>query len=553
MYLSKRTIRNLVVFFTAFIVLEFVPLIPGMDDLAFTQVKNAIFCVLWIDTVYRRIVRNRIRNKLIAITSLLIFLTIVQGIKYNDTGVIPLMEIHLWYLYYVTFIFSPALSFMTATEMSTDITGKIYRKYDYGVLAVCFILFLIVITNDYHQLVFVFSGNRQNWSAENYVNGPLFYVVWAYLSIVFLGAFAISLKAFSNKRLRRYIWIPAGIMLFLSLYSLFYNINGSIMIAGVSLFHIQSVFSLCVIGYWESLIDIGVITSNADYDALFYSSHLNSLITDKNLDTVYRSEQGFMLSTTLKKNALTAPVAVDYNTILRSAPITGGYVFWEDDISATRILEEELEETRIVLKETNTILEAENKIKEKQVQYEIQNQLFNSVDELTAYEKNKILKLISDYSDSDFNDIMAQCTVYGAYIKRMANLVLISGNEEMVDSDELYLSCRESFDYLRLSGISCTVEKNGNMLLNGRLIINIYQIIQEVIEEALETRRAVDIVIDCSESFKVNIVIDFIMDVEEMLSYYIADLEEQGGEAQGKTEDGVTYVRIGLKGGFSDD
>ena len=179
MYLSKRTIRNLVVFFTAFIVLEFVPLIPGMDDLAFTQVKNAIFCVLWIDTVYRRIVRDRIRNKLIAITSLLIFLTIVQGIKYNDTGVIPLMEIHLWYLYYVTFIFSPALSFMTATEM--------------------FILFLIVITNDYHQLVFVFSGNRQNWSAENYVNGPLFYVVWAYLSIVFLGAFAISLKAFPIK------------------------------------------------------------------------------------------------------------------------------------------------------------------------------------------------------------------------------------------------------------------------------------------------------------------------------------------------------------------
>ena len=148
MYLSKRTIRNLVVFFTAFIVLEFVPLIPGMDDLAFTQVKNAIFCVLWIDTVYRRIVRERIRNKLIAITSLLIFLTIVQGIKYNDTGAVPLMEIHLWYLYYVTFIFSPALSFMTATEMSTDITGKIYKKYDYGVLAVCFILFLIVITND---------------------------------------------------------------------------------------------------------------------------------------------------------------------------------------------------------------------------------------------------------------------------------------------------------------------------------------------------------------------------------------------------------------------
>ena len=248
MYLSKRTIRNLVVFFTAFIVLEFVPLIPGMRDLAFTQIKNTIFCVLWIDTVYRRIVRDRIRNKLIAITGLLIFLTIVQEIKYNDTGAIPLMEIHLWYLYYVTFIFVPALSFMTATEMSTDITGKTYRKYNYGVLAVCVILFLIVVTNDYHQLVFVFSGNRQNWSAENYVNGPLFYVVWVYLSIVFLASFVISLKAFSNKRLRRYIWIPAGIMLFLTLYSLLYNINGSIMIAGVRLFHIQSVFSLCIIG-----------------------------------------------------------------------------------------------------------------------------------------------------------------------------------------------------------------------------------------------------------------------------------------------------------------
>ena len=64
MYLSKRTIRNLMVFFMAFIALEFVPVLVSVPSIVFHQLKNCVFCVLWLDTINKRIVQPRIRKML---------------------------------------------------------------------------------------------------------------------------------------------------------------------------------------------------------------------------------------------------------------------------------------------------------------------------------------------------------------------------------------------------------------------------------------------------------------------------------------------------------
>ena len=545
MYLSKRTIRNLMVFFMAFIALEFVPVLVSVPSIVFHQLKNCVFCVLWLDTINKRIVQPRIRKMLMIMAFLFIFLSVMQAVKYEDNNANLLLDIHLWYLYYVSFIFVPTVSFLLTLDISDKLSAN--RRISVvrmTVLSVSVILLLAVLANDRLQLVFSFFGDRSEWSPYHYSNGILFFVIWIYLTVLYFSAFALTAKSFSYTKRIRFLWIPALIMSGLLAYSLFYNTHDSLAINGVKIFHIQSVFILCNIGYWESIIDIGIITSNSDYDVLFFSTHMNAVITDRQLNTVYRSEENYMIPTALKQKALSGPVAVDYNTILRSAEIKGGYVFWEDDVSSTRALEEELEETRIALKETNTVLEAENKIKEEQVQYEIQNQLYNSVDELTLYEKRKIMELITDDPYSDFNGVMSKCTVYGSFIKRMANLVLISGHNEIMDSDELYLSCRESFDYLRLCGVLCTVQKNGSADVNSKLIIAIYQILQEIIEEEMQTKYALEVYIDCSDSFVVRIMIDGIMNADEFLPYYGDDLSDNGGELNVTVEEGVTHIRI---------
>lgn len=83
---------------------------------------------------------------------------------------------------------------------------------------------------------------------------------------------------------------------------------------------------------------------------------------------------------------------------------------------------------------------------------------------------------------SGFRNSLIRAACLGAYVKRRANLELIADERGVLNTTELSLAIRESFDYYSLAGISVEYEETGNADVPAPLMIAAYELFQSVIE-----------------------------------------------------------------------
>lgn len=134
------------------------PLPPTISNLSF--IITLVLFFVWGITIRNRIIHPRIRGLLIAISYLIIFWLVIRTIKYKLVADID-TERFLWYLYYIPLIFIPTLSFLVSLNIGMIEYSK-GPKIVYLIGSIALILVLIVLSNDYHQLVFRFKDNLEN-------------------------------------------------------------------------------------------------------------------------------------------------------------------------------------------------------------------------------------------------------------------------------------------------------------------------------------------------------------------------------------------------------
>ncbi len=353
---------------------------------------------------------------------------------------------------------------------------------------------LLVLTNDLHQFVFSFpSGGICIGESGTYTYAVGYYFIIAWVVVCALTAFAITL--YKCRLAQRKKYLPVLVLPCSIVYAVIYASGAEWMqiIGG----DITAAQCLMFVGMLECCIQVGgLIPTNTGYAALFEAGTFGAQITDNDYQIRYTSANSPPeISKGIMQKAETAAVSLDKNTLLKSHPIDGGHVFWQEDITEITALLERLEENNETIAESNYLEQENYRVKLKIKTLREKNRLYDLLQDKTAEQVDLLERLFSQYNaGSDYEkrrSLLAKIAVIGAYIKRCGNLIFIGEQSKTTDTAELSLCMEESFANLELMDIDCAMDIPGGSRILVEDAIRVYDFFEKVIETAIDDLQSV--------------------------------------------------------------
>lgn len=345
-------------------------------------------------------------------------------------------------------------------------------------------LLLLVLTNDLHQLVFVFPEKAAAWLDTDHGYGAGYFIVMGYI-VLGMGTAIITMLCkcrIPHSRVTLGLpFVPVGLA---ALYSVLYisRIRWVETLAG----DMTVVQCLLLAAGIESCIRCGLIQSNSGYRALFEASGVRAEITDRSLRVQAASVPHGPFPEDKLREAIGRAAHLDRNTLLKSSPIRGGYVFWQEDISE---LQDALDRLRLVqdeLRDTGDILKEENAQKARKLKLEEQNRLYDLVERESAPQFARLEALLSVLSAAQTQEeakpLLGRIAVIMTYIKRRSNQVFLAAQKDLIVAIELLFCLNESAQALQLCGGCSTVRLRLNDNLPARQAVMLYDLFGAVLD-----------------------------------------------------------------------
>lgn len=405
------------------------------------------------------------------------------------------MTRYLWYAYYIPMLMLPTLFFLVSLTLGKP---ERYHLPRWTLLfpLVSVILIAIVLSNEFHHLVFVFPGAPGRGEVYSYHIAYWFVLGWELL--LSFTALAILFQKCRIPKSRHIRWLPlvpmAIALVYCGLYILAFDV--------VKLFARDITVFLCLlyIATLESCIEARLIQSNTRYKALFDASSVGAQITDKAFHPLYSTQNARSVKAQTLRAAVEQPIILEGGIRFSAAPIRLGHVFWQEDISPLLEVLDALESTQEELQDYNMLLAEENKEKKRRKKLEEQKRLYDTMCETTASQMRWLSNLAIDLENAPDEEtarkVLAHIAVVGAYLKRRSNLVFLSDQQDVMPSKELHLCLQESGVNLRLCGVNCAFhpEMDDKMSLSTAEIL--YDVYEAVVELALDTLTDLVVTVD---------------------------------------------------------
>lgn len=473
----------------------------------------------WGVSVAYRIVQKNIRICLVISAALMLLWMALRAIKYNSPADINTYGRYLWYSYYIAMVFLPLMMFFAMLNIGKPENTN-NRKY--LLIIPASVLVLLVMTNDFHQLAFVFEPDFYNWNKQ-YSYGPVYYVIVVWIFILVLSSIVLSINRCRISATHKKLWIPIVIILVAIIYTLWNNLNHGY--SGLRIYNVPEVFCFASIALWESLIQIGLVPSNTGYGDFFNASNLNTLIFDNEGNVKYRSKN----ATNVSKDVVLQngnSVVINKNIILKKHNIKGGKAVWTEDISAINRINRELSEVKEQISEYNVILKSEAELKKRRAAVTEQNKLYDSITEFIRpqlCDLENILKNIEN-NRGDISVNYAGACVVNVYIKRISNLLIMAKSRKMLNAFELENSIRELAEYISVYGISCSFFSNVSGEISAEKTIALFKFVGIFIRRIMNctdallfnlkvNERFIDLKINCDSKNEMKIPDDLLDDI----------------------------------------
>ena len=501
----------------------------------------------WGVSVSYRIVQKNIRICLVISAALMLLWMALRAIKYNSPADINTYGRYLWYSYYIAMVFLPLMMFFATLNIGKPENTN-NRKYLLIIPAA--VLVLLVMTNDFHQLAFVFEPDFHNWNKQ-YSYGPVYYVIVVWIFILVLSSIVLSINQCRISATRKKLWIPIVIILVAIIYTVWNNLNHGY--SGLRIYNVPEVFCFASIALWESLIQIGLVPSNTGYGNFFNASNLNALIFDNEGNVKYRSKNAANVSkNVVLKNGNS--VMIDENIILKKHNIKGGKAVWTEDISAINRINRELSEIKEQISEYNVILKSEAELKKRRAAVTEQNKLYDNITEFIRpqlCDLENILKNIENNS-GDISVNYARACVVNVYIKRISNLFIMAKSRKMLNAFELENIIRELAEYISVYVISCSFFSNVSGEISAEKSIAIFKFIGEFIRLKMNCTDAllfnlkadnkfIDLKINCDSQNEMKIPDDLLDDITKL-----------GGNVTTEYDGDTLFVFVRMQSGGDD-
>ena len=442
----------------------------------------------WGASLYNRIIQTRIRCYMSAIALLMIFWFIIRTLKYYfiSAELYPGIVRHLWYMYYLAMLYIPLLAVYVAMSIGETEDSHLPMKAALLYIPTLF-LFLLVITNDLHEFVFIFPENAAVRTDNDYSYGVGYYIVNAWMLFCALSMLYVMSKKRRIAESKKLIFIPCIPIIALLLYLIFYS-SGAPWLRFI-LGDVTAVICLMYAATLELCIQFGFIQANTNYMELFCASTAGAQITDKDYHVILSSVAAKNVDTETLAKTKNEPVMLKGGLRLSSAPIKKGHVVWTEDMSPLLKVLEELQEAKENLEDSNKILEEEHALKKREAHIMEQDRLYNIIQHDTAHQICLMDTMIKQAETADGDEkrkLLQKMLVIGAYLKRRSNLVFLADKSSMLDANELVLTIGESMDNLEVLGISCGFRTELTEPVLAYQIIAMYDFFENVMERTLD-------------------------------------------------------------------
>ena len=434
----------------------------------------------WGISLYNRTVHPQVRRLLLNVDLLMLFWILVRTLRFQ-LNTPPGIDRMLGYLYYAPMLGIPVLC--------VQLVLTVDRSERYRLSAWARMLWLpsavlleLVLTNDLHQQVFRL---QQPWN-EKYQYGWLFGLVVGWIVICILLAFGIIAHKSRNPRILRRLPLPAIPLVLLGIYAVLYGFHFPLIrqfLGDMTIVH-----CLMTAASLEGGLRCGLIQSNTGYEELLRVTSLAVQLVDRQGNVYCCSENGRMVDRRELQAAMHGTVQLDEHTLLRSAPVQGGYVMWQTDITELVENMERLKENRTELAERNYLEQQNYEAERKTNALREKNRLYDLLQRRLAPQIIRMDQLLTRYRtapEADRRQLLGQVAVLGAYLKRGANLMFLAQKHRYVPSAELRYALEESISSLELAGVECAVEVTQGVRLPAEAAAACYSRFESVVEGAL--------------------------------------------------------------------
>lgn len=410
--------------------------------------------IFWTGTVSQRILRRDIRRTAVLVGWLVVGWSLLRLLKYQMFEICLLTRL-CWYGYYVFQLALPLAMLRLADIVDKPENAKRLLRPIWWPMAAYILSVLLVFTNDLHQLVFRFDLSG-DWS-HNYQYGPGYFVVLL-ISLVFLLAAIVLL--FRKSRHSRYLGARVFPVLFIAAilsYIMGYLFN-------IPLFRDSDyTITICVLAmlFFESFLHTGMIPVNVRYGPLFAAAPLNLQLLDEEGQTVLAANGASPIPKSVWRRLradMSRPLLRDRDTLLHAAPIRGGMVVWQEDISALNRVRQEIQTSSARLEAANALLREESEAKRRLLAAEAKAELYDELEREIPRRVSVLARLIQSLPQAeDHQRQTAYITLCLCHIKRRYNLFFLTRQSEPVLGDELGIYLDELAELAGYAGVKVLV------------------------------------------------------------------------------------------------
>lgn len=502
---------------------------------AVNHIRTALYLLLftlWGFSLDRRIIQRQALHCLRLTAALMLLWLILRTLKYSVVTGLAAGR-YIWYLYYLPMLFLPLLGVYIALSMGKSEDYRLSRGT--GMLSIIpAVLFLLVITNDLHQQVFAFKSGVPGLPVSGtYSYRPLYFICLGWMVVC---------MAFSLVCLFRKSRIPSGegkritpfvLGCAMLLYSILY-------LSGIPAVRwwfgdMNVMFCLLYAAIYESCIRCRMIPSNTGYVELFEASTLAACIADRSGRIVLRSRAaGEDMTCPQEGQRIVRPDGMR----ISSAPISGGYAVWQDNVRQLAELrtrlnanKEEMERNKKKLKDAYLVQKSLHELTEK-------NRIYNELEAKHSRQTAQMRRMLArceSAGPAERRSLLKKVLLLGTYIKRSANLYFLSSEYQWLPQQELRLTVDEAVRALTACGTECGVIYRTTEPMRASEVVRLFDLLEIVAETTVDDLRSLFISVSDSA---MDLSVECAADLSAIAS----------PEVTVRQEDGLWLIRTGIRG-----
>ena len=467
--------------------------IPELDSLL-TLINYMIYAGLllfWIESVRVRLLPDRARTYILGAAFLMLFYMLLRIFKYRMAADNIVLR-YTVYAYWIPQMLIPALFLMTCIRIRRGRQEE-KKRSETVLLIPAVILSLLVMTNDLHILIYVPKVDLNQFivSGGTYTYGPMLYVLYAWMALATLTGLILLFRE-TGRRSPKVIFILLG-EIFLWFGMILVNIlildklSRAIGLFKQSprIFNVPEIHIFGMLGVFEICIRYRLIPYNENYAGVFQKLQIPAAITDKDFKIVYHSDIEFPASQADLEKAMIIPAPLTPDLKLYGKELQAGYAFWVEDESDIHRAQEKLEEANEVIEEENDLIQAETEHKKKDAYLQSRHRIYHEIAEKLYPCQKRIGQLLDAVKPgaADYKELIARVSVLNAYVKRKTNLLLLSAENEVLNTRELFLALQESASYFTLAGLQTTILESEERQDYAEKLMALYDAFESLAEQ----------------------------------------------------------------------